>query len=169
MTKIYITGGPGSGKTTYAKQLAKKLNIPCYDLDDVKWMNSGEKGLFNQKRDEIERAQIVNDILLQKDWICEGVYFNAWVQPIMRQADEVIILKPSVWVRQYRVFKRSLKRMLHLEHKKHKENPFTIYQLMKWSGEYDKKYFPKLMSQLKQAGISYQIITERGRLNDQTN
>ncbi len=35
MTKLYITGGPGSGKTTYAKRLAQKLDIPCYDLEEV--------------------------------------------------------------------------------------------------------------------------------------
>lgn len=124
-------------------------------------MNSGKKGAFNQKRDEKERAQIVNDILSQKDWICEGVYFNEWVQPIMQQADEVIILNPSVWVRQYRVLKRSLRRMFHLEAKKHKENPVTIYQLMKWSGKYDRKYFPKLMEQLKQVDTPYRIITNK--------
>lgn len=36
MTKLYITGGPESGKTTYAKQLAQTLGVPCYDLDNVK-------------------------------------------------------------------------------------------------------------------------------------
>lgn len=35
MTKLYITGGPGSGKTTYAKRLVRKLDIPCYDLEEV--------------------------------------------------------------------------------------------------------------------------------------
>ena len=45
MTKIFISGGPGSGKTTYAKKLSKELNIPHFDFDDIKWIN--EKNCFN--------------------------------------------------------------------------------------------------------------------------
>ena len=33
MTRIYILGGPGSGKTTLAKRLSDRLNVPCYELD----------------------------------------------------------------------------------------------------------------------------------------
>ena len=39
MTKIFISGGPGSGKTTFAKKLAVENNIPHFDLDDIKWIN----------------------------------------------------------------------------------------------------------------------------------
>ncbi|MFW5904155.1 MAG: AAA family ATPase [Candidatus Saliniplasma sp.] len=31
--KIAIIGSPGSGKSTFAKKLGKKLNIPVYHLD----------------------------------------------------------------------------------------------------------------------------------------
>lgn len=30
--KIHIIGGPGSGKTTLARQLSEELRIPHYDL-----------------------------------------------------------------------------------------------------------------------------------------
>ncbi len=29
MTRLYIAGGPGSGKTTYARYLSHRLGIPC--------------------------------------------------------------------------------------------------------------------------------------------
>ncbi len=158
MTKIYITGGPGSGKTTYARKLAQRLNIPCFDLDEVKWINAGPKGAYNQKRDKQERAQIINRILENKDWICEGVYFKEWVTPILEQADEIIILKPTMWVRQYRVVKRSLKRICRIERPKHKENLLSVCNLLNWSAEYDRKHFPKLMERLEQLNTSYRII-----------
>ncbi|WP_440338356.1 shikimate kinase [Lysinibacillus sphaericus] len=34
-SKIHIIGSVGSGKTTLAKELSAKLNIPYYELDNV--------------------------------------------------------------------------------------------------------------------------------------
>lgn len=55
--KIYITGGAGSGKTTYAKKLSEKRHIPHFDLDKIKWMNGGSHALFNQKRSPQKNAR----------------------------------------------------------------------------------------------------------------
>lgn len=35
--KIHIIGSVGSGKTTLARELSSKLNIPFYELDNVMW------------------------------------------------------------------------------------------------------------------------------------
>ena len=80
MTKIFISGGPGSGKTTYAKKLSAKMNIPHFDLDDIKW----EKASFNSERPKEERLKLRDKILSENDsWIIEGVYFKDWIIPIL--------------------------------------------------------------------------------------
>ena len=38
--KLYIIGQAGCGKTTLAKQLSQKENIPHFDLDDLEWYNT---------------------------------------------------------------------------------------------------------------------------------
>ena len=38
--KIYIIGPCGSGKTTLAKELSKKLSIKNYELDKIVWNDS---------------------------------------------------------------------------------------------------------------------------------
>lgn len=82
MPKIYISGGPGSGKTTYAKKLSQELNIPCFDLDKVKWIN--RPNAFNLRRSKEERLALLNKILSEnKDWILEGVYFQDWIIPVI--------------------------------------------------------------------------------------
>lgn len=159
MTKIYIVGGPGSGKTTYAKKLSKTMNIPHFDLDEVKWKRQGENVLFNQKRDRTERAYLLNNILTHhSNWICEGVYFQDWIIPVIEQADEVIVLQPSVWLRQYRVLRRSLRRMLGVERKKYRETPLTVCKLLSWSQVYDKKYFPLVFEKIYHFKTPHRIL-----------
>lgn len=160
MIKIYISGGPGSGKTTYAKKLAKHLNIPCFDLDNVKWINDEKH--FNERRSKKERAVLLNNILCNnKNWICEGVYFQDWIIPVIEKADKIIILRPSSAVRQYRIIRRSFMRMMHLVPKKHKENLITLFQLLKWSWDYEDKYLPLLIERIKYFKKPYKILGKR--------
>ncbi len=37
--RIYIVGGPGSGKTTLARRLADELVLPFYEMDVIGWEN----------------------------------------------------------------------------------------------------------------------------------
>src|SRR5687768_15124450 len=64
--RIMIFGRPGSGKSTFAFKLAKKLNLPLYHLDkyffEANWvMRAYEDFLDDQHR-----------IVAQKDWIIDG-------------------------------------------------------------------------------------------------
>ena len=157
MTKIYISGGPGSGKTTYARRLSKQLGIPHFDLDEVKWIN--HKGIFSQKRPKEERIALLNKILTEnKNWILEGVYFQDWIIPVVEQADKIIILKPSRWLRQWRIIRRSMRRALHIDPKKHKENPIVLWNLLSWSHVYETKYLPILMEKVQRFGKECEII-----------
>lgn len=159
MTKLYISGAAGSGKTTYAKKLSQKLGIKCFDLDDVKWINSGKSGTFNTERSKEERAEALKNILTQNEsWICEGVYFQDWILPVVERADEVIILNPPVYLRQYRIIKRSLKRILNIEESKFKETPKALFKLLSWNQHYNKKYLPRLMDKIHNTETKYKIV-----------
>ena len=63
MTRLYIAGGPGSGKTTYARYLSHRLGIPCLDLDTLKWERQGDSVVFNRKRDRNERVALLHRFL----------------------------------------------------------------------------------------------------------
>ena len=73
--------------------------------------------------------------------------------PVIEQADKVIILKPPRRLRQFRIIKRSLCRMFHVEPKKHRENPITLFRLLGWSHEYEKKYLPILLEKTKKTKL----------------
>ena len=65
--KIYITGGSGTGKTTYAKYLAKKHNITYLGLDSVKWRLDTDKA-FTKCHPREERVKILKKFLKLKKY-----------------------------------------------------------------------------------------------------
>ena len=59
--KIHIIGSVGSGKTTLARQMSKKLNIPYYELDNVVWKR--QKGHKDIRRSEQERECYLDTLI----------------------------------------------------------------------------------------------------------
>lgn len=160
MTKIYIIGAPASGKSTYAKKLSAETGIPFFDLDEIKWENTGGK-YYSKKRDKNERIQKLQTLLkINADWICEGVYFRDWILPVIEQADEVIILQPSLWLCQYRLLRRSIRRLLHLEPSKHKESFQSFWGLLSFAQRYDAHFLPLALEKIKKIGTKYRVLTK---------
>jgi adenylate kinase family enzyme len=102
--RIYILGTIGSGKSFLANRLSKILNIPCYDLDDIFWLNK-----FNKKRNKMERNQLFQKLCNKKEWIIEGVY-STWVEEGIKKSDLVIFLDINTLTLLYRTIKRYIKR-----------------------------------------------------------
>lgn len=86
--KIHIIGGPGSGKTFLAEKLSKELGVKHYDLDDIQWDNQSDS--YGVKRAPNERDGLLADVLSNKDWIVEGVYY-AWCQQCFADADKIYL------------------------------------------------------------------------------
>lgn len=159
--KVYIVGGPGSGKTTYAKKLSEKYKIPHVELDEMYWINEGNRH-YQIKRNGNERAKMLESAISENvEWICDGAYYDGWVDPVFDKADKVIVLQPPRWVRQYRCVKRFVKRKLKIEKSDNKENIVSFCKLLRWSHGYEKKCLPELLDKLKKDNIDCEIIDNR--------
>ena len=86
--KIAIIGISGSGKSTYARQLSKELNLPLYHMDSLYW-HAGWKEVSEDVWLEQEA-----DIIAKDKWIVEG-YICAKSIERLRQADQIIYLDKS--------------------------------------------------------------------------
>ena len=86
--KISIIGGSGTGKTTLADNLGKKLDIPVYHIDGINYLENWEK------RDEKERDKIILEKVNESKWIIEGTYRSTLRQRLER-SDLIIYLDYS--------------------------------------------------------------------------
>ncbi len=154
--KIFIIGGAGSGKTTLAKKLSKQYHIPHFDLDEINWINDNGQS-SGVKRDKKERSLLLHNLLeTNSDWIFEGIYFKNWIDPIIEQADKIIVLNPSKWLRCYRCFKRFIKRKLGLEPFPHKETFISFLKLIRWNHNYE-AYLAIFLQKIKDKNLDKKI------------
>lgn len=82
MQRILIIGNAGSGKTTFARRLAKKLDLPLIHLDKLYWRGDWE----HLSRDEFDR--ILQAELEKTQWIIDG-NFNRTIPRRLQYCDTV--------------------------------------------------------------------------------
>ncbi len=99
-SKIYILGTVGSGKTTLASKLSRRLGKKVHEIDEVYW-----KEKYSKRRSVKDRDKLLRDILKEKDWIVEGVY-GTWIEPVLKKSSVVILLDLPFRILAYRILKR---------------------------------------------------------------
>ncbi|MCQ2562441.1 MAG: hypothetical protein MJ158_02400 [Alphaproteobacteria bacterium] len=154
MPRIHIIGAPGSGKTTYAKKLAKTLNLPLYHLDEIYHDNSGK---HSRKRSESERTAMAQEFASTQNWVSEGASFSDWVNPVLKRATEIHIVSPARIIRIYRQIKRYIKRKLGIEHSTYKETLHGLWNGIEWTWNYDRNTLPIILAKISKRTKIYKI------------
>ena len=101
---MIVIGSSGAGKTTLAKAIAKKLDIPHFELDSIFYQKNW------QPLDTIEFRNRVNMITEQQGWVICGNYFTKLGgEEFWQKADTVIWCDYSFSL----VFSRLVRRTFH--------------------------------------------------------
>jgi len=124
--RIYILGSMGGGKTTLAKIISKKLNLPDYDLDNIFW-----KRKYDLKRGDKECKKLLDKIIKKDKWIIEGVY-SRWVKSGVKRSQLVVWLDLPFKTIAYRLIKRKILR----EDGKYMENWRDTWRMVKQNYQY---------------------------------
>lgn len=98
MKKILILGICGSGKTTLAESLGKKLGLEVIKLDKYFWKPGW------RKTPKTEWLKTVRELTNKESWIIEGNYCESLDMRICA-ADTTIILEMGRWTTLFRVLK----------------------------------------------------------------
>ena len=83
--RILVLGCPGSGKSTFARQLQEKTGLPLIHLDNVWW----RADRTHISRDEFDRA--LAGLLAGESWIMDGDYSRTY-EVRLRACDTAIFL-----------------------------------------------------------------------------
>ncbi|HZQ35471.1 MAG TPA: hypothetical protein VFD32_06025 [Dehalococcoidia bacterium] len=106
--RIYILGGPGSGKTTLAHQLRERLRLPLHELDEIAFVDFKATLGLGVRRPLAERLAAVAAIAREPEWVCEGPAAG-WTAALSPAADLVVWLDVP-W---HLALRRMLMRYLH--------------------------------------------------------
>jgi adenylate kinase family enzyme len=105
MNRIVVVGSSGSGKTTVAGDLSRRLDFPHLELDSV----------FHQPDwrplpDDEFRARVA-DFALQPKWVIDGNYTSHGIQDLLWPvADTLVWLDLPKWVVMTRIIRRTMSR-----------------------------------------------------------
>lgn len=148
--KIYIIGPVGSGKTTLAKKISKKNNLPFYELDKIIW--DDEKGI---KRSPQNLQNEIKKITKKTSWIVEDVGRDTF-QELYPLCTKIYYLKIPIIILYFRVIKRWLKQIINIEKSNYPQNLNTLKDMIKWVKTSKQKESTLLNKIIK---YNYEIIT----------
>ena len=86
--RIIVLGCSGSGKSTFAKELQRRVALPLFHLDNVWW----RADRTHITREEFDRR--LDEILRGEAWIIDGDYSRTY-EPRFLRCDTVIFLDYS--------------------------------------------------------------------------
>ena len=103
--RISVVGTSGSGKTTVASEIARRLNIRHVELDALHW----KPGWTEASLDEFRRQ--VDETTSEESWVVDGNYSK--VRDIVwGKAETVVWLDLSFRVVFWRILRRTISRIL---------------------------------------------------------
>ncbi len=131
--RLDIIGSVASGKTTLAKRISEKYEIPYYEKDNIVWERTayGDKKRTPEDRDNIYRAIIESD-----NWIVEGSPRKV-LKESFAVCDHIILLDVNIVVRLFRVFRRWIRQKIGKERYNSTPTIRFLFYNIKWVIEFD--------------------------------
>ncbi|ASS74213.1 hypothetical protein CIG75_03910 [Tumebacillus algifaecis] len=134
MKKVLIIGIVASGKTTLAKRLSERFNIPWYELDSIVHHQT-ETGRY--KRTAYEQIEVIKNIDKIGVWIFEGTDRPSY-RCLFEMADTIIFLDTPLWKRRIRILARFLKQILGIEKCNYKPDIEMLKMMYKWTRDFER-------------------------------
>lgn len=148
--RIHIIGSVGSGKTTLARTLATKFNIPHFELDNVVWKRDRSgNDIRDIRRSDAERDEYLNNIVNLDFWIIEGAH-HKWVSSSFDNANLIIVLDTKYSIRIYRIIRRFILQKLRIEKANYKPTFKMLSKMFRWNAYFENESKQEILNMLNQ-------------------
>lgn len=124
MKRVLIIGSPGTGKTTFAKKLAKKTGLPLVHLD--LYYHDSTKDYYQETNKQAWYVK-VGELINKDKWIIDGNY-NSTLENRIKRADTIIFFDFST----LKALKGILKRRIELHNKARDDMPSGWNEHIDW-------------------------------------
>jgi adenylate kinase family enzyme len=160
MKKVFLIGSVASGKTTLAKRLSEKMNVPWFELDSIVYHQT-PKGRC--RRTLAEQLEVIMDIDKKGAWIMEGTDRDSY-QYLYKMADTIIFLDTPLRVRKIRILLRFLKQVLGMEKCAYNPDLMMLKMMYKWTRDFEQNR-GNLEAKLKQYDEKIIRLQDNNRLH----
>jgi adenylate kinase family enzyme len=103
--RINVKGTSGSGKTTFAQELARRLELPYVELDAL---HHGPN--WSEPTDE-EFCARVREAMTPAGWVIDGNYEAKLGETVLAEAETIVWLDLPLWLKLRRMWKRTKHRI----------------------------------------------------------
>ena len=148
MKRIMVIGCPGSGKSTFSRELHSKTGIPLYHLDMMNW-NADRTTV--EKRVFLER---LSNVLEKDEWIIDGNY-GFTMELRMQRCDTIIFLDYSLDVCLDGISKRKGKPRSDIPWKEPEHDDEEFIRFIK---NYNSQSRPQVMALLEKYSYKHIIV-----------
>jgi len=155
--KIWIFGAVGSGKTTLARKISKKIKIQFYSTDDFVY-----KVRWSKKCSKEEKEKMTRKASSKASWIIEGVHAGEWILPSIKKADIIVFLMIS----KPRLFKQVIKRNKDRKKTPEAENFLDLMKMLWWVMVHRKNYYLKYRNIARDHKKQFIILKNKKQVND---
>ena len=100
-SRIAIVGAPGSGKSSLARALGARLDLPVFHMGHIHWKPDWVE------RSRAEKMALARDVLVRDAWVFEGG-FSAIQEERLARAEAVVWLDLPYTLRMWRVLRRTI-------------------------------------------------------------
>lgn len=146
--KIAIIGNAGSGKTTLAFALHKKLHLPVIHLDQYYWLPNWQRvdfEIFNAQHEKLCKTE---------SWIMEGS-FSKTFPTRLAHADVIIFIDLPRRICIWRILKRAISyygKVIPGNPAQCKQNIFSFkfLEFLQWTWEHNKRHAPYIYQMLSE-------------------
>ncbi len=102
MQRVIVVGCQGSGKTTFALKLGRKLGLPVVHLDVLYWRPG-----WTESDTPSFRARVL-EAIAGDGWVVDGSFSGVAFDLTLARADLLIVIERPRWLCLWRVLWRSL-------------------------------------------------------------